>query len=769
MSHHPHSPTEALPAITPDALQTELLSVAGIRCAACIQLIEFRVSQLPGVDSFRINPISQKAQLRWHASQISLKKIVQAIIDLGYAAFPANQSLSEYQAKEKKLALWRLFVAGFAMMQVMMYAFPAYLVPVPSLDGDLTPDLDRLLKIASLIITIPVISFSSIPFFKGAWRDLKYRHIGMDVPVALGILLSFVASCWATFSGGAVYFDSVIMFVFLLLGARFIEDGVKRKTSAALSVLTQIHPTLAQKILSYPSRERMQERRADEIVVGDYLLVPPGEQIPCDGVVVEGNSACDEALMTGEAYPVNKSPGSKLIAGSVNLHSALVVQAERVGSQTQLASLIAMMESATLEKPRLVQLADKHASRFLMVILIVALLAGIVWWTIAPDRALWIAVSVIVVTCPCALSLATPGVMSAAIGQLAKFGMLVTRGSAIENLANVTHIVFDKTGTLTFGKLKVLQLDFPFVHDAKKIAGYKNLIALMANMSLHPVSKAIADYLTATQAQQIVGEEGDKYLTELTGNPKVENHVEHSGSGIEIQANGRIYRLGQLNYVKELNASTWIIPSAYADKTVTVFGDEEQILACFVLEDKLRDEAVTAIAELQKMGKEIVLLSGDRQEVVADIAAQCHISDYHAGLSPAQKHQYILELQQQAAVVAMVGDGMNDGPALSLANVSVAMGQGAPISQTRSDCLLMSNRLSDLSFSLKLSNQSFSLIRQNLGWALLYNVIAIPAAVMGYLEPWHAALGMSLSSLLVVLNGLRVLTMRPPDYDLPMS
>jgi len=392
-----------------------------------------------------------------------------------------------------------------------------------------------------------------------------------------------------------------------------------------------------------------------------------------------------------------------------------------------------------------------------------------VWWTIAPDRALWIAVSVIVVTCPCALSLATPGVMSAAIGQLAKFGMLVTRGSAIENLANVTHIVFDKTGTLTFGKLKVLQLDFPFVHDAKKIASYKNLIALMANMSLHPVSKAIADYLTATQAQQIVGEEGDKYLTVLTGNPKVENHVEHSGSGIEIQANGRIYRLGQLNYVKELNASTWIIPSAYADKTVTVFGDEEQILACFVLEDKLRDEAVTAIAELQKMGKKIVLLSGDRQEVVADIAAQCHISDYHAGLSPAQKHQYILELQQQAAVVAMVGDGMNDGPALSLANVSVAMGQGAPISQTRSDCLLMSNRLSDLSFSLKLSNQSFSLIRQNLGWALLYNVIAIPAAVMGYLEPWHAALGMSLSSLLVVLNGLRVLTMRPPDYDLPMS
>nr|WP_314862951.1 cation-translocating P-type ATPase [uncultured Undibacterium sp.] len=770
MSHPSITPHLAVVPSDSDQLQTELLSVAGIRCAACIQLIEFRVSQLNGVDSFRINPISQKAQLRWHASQIGLKKILQAIVDLGYAAFPANQSLSEFQSKEKKLALWRLFVAGFAMMQVMMYAFPAYLVPIPSIDGDLTPDLDRLLKIASLIITLPVIGFSAIPFFKGAWRDLRCRHIGMDVPVALGILLTFVASCWATFFGGAVYFDSAIMFVFLLLGARFIEENVKRKTSAALSVLTQIHPTLAQKVLAYPSLERTQECRADEIVIGDYLLVPPGEQIPCDGVVVEGRSACDEALMTGEAHPLNKSSGDKVIAGSVNLHSVLVVQAERVGSQTQLASLIAMMESATLEKPRLVQLADKHASRFLLVILLVALVSGIAWAYIDPHRALWIAVSVIVVTCPCALSLVTPGVMSAAIGQLAKFGMLVTRGSAIENLANVTHIVFDKTGTLTFGKLKVLQVDFPVALDSVKLAEYKMMIAMMAKMSLHPVSKAIVDHLVGELAQvrqsELQNQSKIEKQIEKQIEQQIEQQIEHAGSGVEVQFNGKYYRLGQLNYVRELSGSDWTIPLAYQNKTVTVFGDAEQIIACFVLEDKLRDEAVNAIADLQKLGKEIILLSGDRRDVVADIAEQCHILEYRAGLTPAQKHAYILDLQKKGAVVAMVGDGMNDGPALSLANVSIAMGQGAPISQTRSDCLLMSNRLSDLCFSIKLADQSYRLIRQNLAWALVYNLIAVPAAVLGYLEPWHAAVGMSVSSLLVVLNGLRLLSMKPPDYDL---
>ncbi len=740
---------------------TETLSVAGIRCAACIQLIEYRVSQLPGVDAFRINPISQKAQLHWHPDDLSLKQIIQAIVDLGYAAFPANQSLSEYQEKEKKIALWRLFVAGFAMMQVMMYAFPAYLVPVPEIDGDLTPDLDRLLKIASLVITLPVIGFSALPFFRGALRDLKQGFVGMDVPVSLGILLTFFASCWATFFGGAVYFDSAIMFVFLLLGARFIEENVKRKTSAALSILTQIHPTQAQKLTDYPSREVVEYCRADEVLTGDYLLVPAGDQIPCDGEVVDGISECDEALMTGESKPVNKHNGDQLIAGSVNLHSALVMRAKQVGSQTQLAKLIAMMESATLEKPRLVALADKHASWFLIVILMTAIVAGGVWAMIDPSRALWIAISVIVVTCPCALSLATPGVMSAAIGQLAKFGMLITKGSAIENLAHLTHVVFDKTGTLTFGKLKVLHADFLQAEqlDVLELARLRKMLGAIAALSRHPAARAIAEFVSAQDLSASV----DSVSSSLNSSCEI------PGAGIEARFGEHVYRLGRLEYVVGDNQCDWQIPREFQSKTVTVFGNQLGVLAFFVMEDTVRDESAQAVRELLMLGKKIVLLSGDRENVVADVAKACGIAEYRADLNPQEKYAFISELQAHGAKVAMVGDGMNDGPALSLANVSIAMGQGAPISQTRSDCLLMSNRLTDLSFSIELATKADNLIRQNLAWSLLYNLIAIPAAVLGYLEPWHAALGMSISSLIVVINGLRLLNLKPADYDLPVS
>jgi Cu2+-exporting ATPase len=351
--------------------------------------------------------------------------------------------------------------------------------------------------------------------------------------------------------------------------------------------------------------------------------------------------------------------------------------------------------------------------------------------------------------------------MSAAIGQLAKFGMLVTKGSAIENLANLTHIIFDKTGTLTYGKLKVVKA--VFLHSdqlsSAELNHQQTLVATLAGMSLHPASKAISDSFANQQFKPINAD----FQASLG-----QSH-ELAGAGIELSFAMQTYRLGRLDYVKELNHSDWQIPQEFRNKSVSVFADQHQILAFFVMEDGLREESITAVRELQEQGKHVTLLSGDRHDVVAEVAAQCGIADYRAELSPAEKHAYILQLQQQGAVVAMVGDGMNDGPALSLANVSVAMGQGAPISQTRSDCLLMSNRLSDLSFSIQLAKKAYGLIRQNLGWALLYNVIAIPAAVLGYLEPWHAALGMSLSSLLVVVNGLRLLNLKPADYDLPLS
>ncbi|MFZ6748252.1 heavy metal translocating P-type ATPase [Undibacterium sp. Ren11W] len=729
--------------------QHEKLSIAGMRCAACVQLIAFRVKQLPGVLSFEINSASHTANLRWQNQQTSLPKIITAIVDLGYAAFPAHQSLDEYERQEKKMALWRLFIAGFAMMQVMMYAFPAYLVPVPQVDGDLTPDLDRLLKLASLVITIPVICFSSLPFFRSAIRDIKNRHIGMDVPVSIGILLTFFASIWATFNGGAVYYDSAIMFVCLLLAARFIEAQVQAKTTAALRVLTRLSPMLANRLLAHPESRLSESVEVQHLQLGDFLLVSAGEQIPADGRVVVGESECDEALMTGESHPVPKQIGSEVIAGSINLNGVLVMQAEQVGSQTQLSSLVGMMERAATEKPPLVLLADKHASTFLIVIMSIAVMAGLAWWQIEAGRALWIAVSIIVVTCPCALSLATPGVMSAAIGEMAKQGVLVAKGAAIERLAGVTHFVLDKTGTLTFGRLRVVEGIICHRVGADFSAERAEALSLaMAAGSMHPVSKAIADALTAKVAGNAT----------LAGLDKLK---EIAGAGIEASYNGKTVRLGRLDFVQQLHGESCSIPAHLSGKTLSALGDENGWIALFALEDVLREDAIFAVQQLHKRGMHITLLSGDRIDVVKNIALECGITDYHGDLSPGDKYDAVKRLQLSGAVVAMVGDGMNDGPVLALADVSIAMGQGAPIAQTRSDLLLMSNRLAALPGVLSSARMALKLIRQNLGWAIVYNVVAIPAAVLGLLEPWHAALGMSISSLLVVLNGLRLLVANP--------
>ncbi len=354
---------------------SEKLAIGGMRCAACSQIIEYRVRHLAGVEEFRINAASHRASLRWDPRRIGLREIVEAISSLGYSALPAGQK-DTHAEQRKKMAWWRLFVASFAMMQVMMYAFPAYLEPVPAIDGDLTPDIDRLLKIASMVLTVPVVFFSSTPFFSGALRDLRNRHIGMDVPVSVGIVVTFGASVWATYRGGPVYYDSLIMFVTLLLIARLIQERVHSKSMAALQALTELVPLTAQRLLDYPASRQTEQVEAGSLREGDLLLVAPGAQIPADGRVLEGQSECDEALMTGESQPVPKDVGAELLGGALNLSGQLVMRAERVGDATQLSALVQKMEAAANEKPPLVELADRHASWFMTIILIVAVIAG---------------------------------------------------------------------------------------------------------------------------------------------------------------------------------------------------------------------------------------------------------------------------------------------------------------------------------------------------------------------------------------------------------
>jgi Cu2+-exporting ATPase len=722
-------------------LNHDRLSISGMHCAACTQIIEYRLQKMAGVSRFKVNSASHRAEISWDPKKVSLGQIIESISSLGYGALPIGSS-GELIDRESKINLWRIFVAGFAMMQVMMYALPAYLTPVPQIDGDLTPDIDRLLKLASLAITLPVMFFSAWPFFQSAIRDMRNRHIGMDVPVSVGIVVTFVASVWATFSGEPVYFDSLIMFVFLLLAARLIQSKVHSKSTSALRTLTKLLPLLAEKLNNYPSSMNATQINASQLVTGDIVLIQPGAKIPVDGIVIQGRSDCDESLMTGESRPVSKDMGAPLIGGSTNINRPLIMRATEVGDNTQLSLLVRMMESAANEKPPLVQLADRYASLFLTAVLLLAVASGGVWWYTDSSRAIWIAVSIMVITCPCALSLATPGVMSATIGQLARNGVLIARGRAVESLARATHFVFDKTGTLTQGKLKLIKIMITRKDPAFDERTVKQIGLGMTACSMHPVAQALHASLSTPSLQGMTNQYGDA------------NEI--PGKGIEVLHQGLTYRLGNMDFVRELHGTFMETPAEFAGKTISALGDTQGYIALFALEDSLRSDAKYLVEFLQQQGKSVLILSGDRSDVVSNTAAELGIKTASGNLSPEAKYNAVKLLQQQGGIVVMVGDGMNDGPVLSLADISIAMGQGAPISQARSDMVLISNDLRDLEYAVKITTKSLILIRQNIGWAVLYNAIAIPSAVAGVLAPWHAAVGMSLSSMIVVLNSLRI-------------
>ncbi|MFZ1446342.1 MAG: heavy metal translocating P-type ATPase, partial [Candidatus Dechloromonas phosphoritropha] len=461
------------------------LILEGITCAACIWLNEQHVGKLPGVTAVDINYATRRARVRWNESRIRLSDILGAIAAIGYRAYPYDPAKNEeISRKERRDALWRLWVAGFGMMQVMMYAFPMYIA-----DGDMTADVESMMRWASLLLTLPVVFYSAAPFFRNAWRDLGLRRVGMDVPVALGVGTAFVASCWATFmQAGEIYFDSVTMFVFFLLGGRYLEMTARQKAVSVTEALARLLPAFAQKMPNFPVDRNTEQRVVADLRTGDYVLVRAGDIVPADGRVVEGVSCADEALLTGESRPVPKSPGEPVTGGTINAESPLVVQVEQVGTGTRLSAIISLMERAAAEKPRIVELADRIASYFVATLLFVAAAVAVGWYFVDPSRALWITVSVLVVTCPCALSLATPIALTVAAGALAKDGLLVTRGHAIETLAQATHFVFDKTGTLTTGRMHLVDVA---VLGALEREECLVVAAALEQSSEHPVAAAL--------------------------------------------------------------------------------------------------------------------------------------------------------------------------------------------------------------------------------------------------------------------------------------
>jgi len=703
------------------------LILEGIVCAACVWLNERHVMALPGVIEFRINYSTRRARVKWDDNKIHLSDILKAIAAIGYVAHPFDAGRQEkLHKRERSRAMRGLAIAGLGAMQVMMLAVAMYAGEGEGMDQDLR----QFMRWISLLITFPVVFYSAAPFFKSAWRDIKFRQLGMDVPVSLAIGAAFIASIWTTVQNqGEVYYDSVTMFTFFLLAGRYLEMMARHRAGQAAEELIRLLPVTATRVREYGD----EVISASELQVSDLLRIKPGETVPADGIIVEGESSIDESLLTGESVPVSRKISHRIIGGSINIESPLIMRVEQVGEDTVLSSIVRLLDRAQTEKPKLAQLADRVAGWFVAIILMLTGLIAWYWWQHDPAHAFSISLSVLVVTCPCALSLATPAALVAATGQLTRMGLLTTRGHALETLAKATHIVFDKTGTLTQGRL---QLEDVICFKGLSRQQALSIAAALETGSEHPVAKAIIE--SATDLDEV----SDSFA--------------YTGRGMQANIAGKLYRVGKLDFVTELNRQEFSHAVFSQQKTVIALGDEQDVLALFVLSDVIREQADTTIAALQAMGIEVSLLSGDQAGIVNAVAKQLGINNKQSGLLPEEKLQQVQAMQRKGDIVVMVGDGVNDAPVLAAAQVSVAMGAGSQIAHASADMVLLSERLPHVVEGVVMARRTLSVIKQNLIWALAYNALALPMAAAGWVAPWMAAIGMSVSSLVVVLNALRL-------------
>ncbi len=721
------------------------LAIQGMHCASCTLTVEHALAQLPGVESVQVNGASATARLAWSPLDSRPSHWLVALEHAGYGAVPAGDVLAAAQRqKAQRLLLWRWLVAGFCMMQVMMYTVPAYFAA----PGEITPDIEALLRWASWVLTLPVVLFSCWPFFAAALRDLRHRFIGMDVPVALGVAIAFGASTAATFdpSGGLgreVWFDSVTMFVFFLLSGRLLEQRLRDRTAGSLEVLMRRVPQTIERQQGVGGGfERVAVRR---LAAGDVIRVLPGEVFPADGTVIAGASRVDEALLTGECHPLLRGEGELVIAGSHNLTGVVLVRVDRTGTQTRWAAIVALMEQASMDKPRLARIADRIASPFLLGVVLAAAGAGAWWWPTDHAQALGIVVAVLIVTCPCALSLATPAATLAAAGALARNGVLVRRLQALETCASVDTMVFDKTGTLTEGRMAVVATRTrPGIDGALALS----LAGALARHSLHPASRAI----TAAAPP---------------GGPAATQVNEVAGCGVQ----GRVAAAEGLP-VHEVwlgSASFCGAPAQSGDAAGSQvhLADQNGWLASFDLDEAMRQDAAPAMAALRALGLRLQLLSGDRSAGVERLAGRAGIEWARGDCSPEDKLDHVRQAQHKRHRVAMVGDGMNDGPVLARADVSIAMGQAVPVAQARSDFVVLGGQLKAVASLWVQARRTRDIVRQNLAWAVVYNAVCVPLAVIGAMPPWLAGLGMAMSSLLVVANSARLA--RIPSSVLPAN
>jgi Cu2+-exporting ATPase len=692
--------------------------VEGLRCAACGWLIEQTLGRAPGVHEVAVNAPARRVQLDFDPATVSLAALMQRLAQLGYTPQPLDASaLDSARTREDRDALKRLIVAGLGAMQAMMYAVALY---AGSFDG-IEPTTRDFFRWLGFLVATPVVFYSARPLFAGAWRALKARRVSMDTPVALAIALIYAASLVETFLHGRdIYFDSVSMFVFFLLGARYVEMRARHRTGDLVDALARLQPSTADRLTETGS----ESVGVHELVAGDRVRVAAGAAIPADGVLVNGSCSVDESLLTGESVPVRRNRGDAVIAGSIALEGPIEIRVERVGADTVLADIVRMVTRAATGKPALVCEADLRARRFVLRVLALTLATALGWAYFDPSRAFAAALSVLVVSCPCAFALAVPTALTRAVAVLARRGVLVVDGDALDRIARADYFVFDKTGTLTRPEIAPAE---SLVHRGDAAAALA-IAAALEQGSSHPLAIALREAAGGTRL------------------PLVANLCNVAGAGVTDRIHGRNYRLGNAAFATNGTDA----------RLDLVLADDDGVVAEFAVRERPRAGAARALAALRADGVRVAILSGDRAERVEAIARELDASVLGSGATAAAKAVQLETLRSNGHFVAMVGDGINDAPVLAAADVAIALSSGAAIAQAASGLVLAAERLDELPHVRVVARRMHAVLHQNLNWALGYNFAAVPLAAFGLVPPWLAAIGMSASSLVVVLNSLRI-------------
>jgi Cu2+-exporting ATPase len=713
------------------------VEIRGMVCAACALLIEHRLRRADGVASAHVDFTAQRAYVGFDPQRTDAAGIKRAIERAGYHTDVGAPS----EARRSRIELLRVLVAWLMMMQVMMLAVPAYVAK----PGDIPADIEQLLRLAQLVLAVPVMLFAAAPIMRGAWSQLRAGPIGMDLPIMLGLTAAFAASAWATLtSHGAVYFDSITMFVALVLGVRWLQARALRVARGHLDDAQRRARLTARRLRGFPASLATESVAADQLVVDDHVLVPVGETVPADGVIVQGTSSVSQAWLTGEATPIEKQDGAPVLAGSVNLEQPLVVRVTRAGEATSLAALRRLVDDAGRERPRVVELANRIAVIFLWVVLAVTAATVVGWWWVDPAQALPAAVAVLVATCPCALSLAAPAALAATQSALAERGVLTARSAALEALARIDVLACDKTGTLTTAEPALTRvIPLRGLRSAEVLAKAAALEAVAA----HPFARALAQAAARVPV------------------PVAQDVVITPSAGIEGTVLGRRLRIGKIEYALglagEAGQSAWarrwpaLAVQLPRDDSVIALADDQGALALFAFGEMLRADAAVLVEAARALGAEVVLVSGDRAGSVERVARALGIERAYAQQTPASKRELVAQLQGTGRRVAMLGDGFNDAPVLAQADVSIALAEGAALAQARADFIVLGSRAGDVAVLLKSARRGMRIVRENFIWALVYNLGAIPLAAFGYLSPALAAVGMAASSGLVVANALR--------------